>query len=314
MTTKTIILLLLLWVNHSLFGYCDRTKTSPKDIHTNIFEPRNLQIKGDFNAEKALLLLFPGDKSTLFLGRNTIHVVHWRCANCRPKRFQSMTSPEEEVFPAKEGMTTRAGQLLKFKTHNKERILMPISSSYYTDNLALAGRISSSFLGLALFEKSVDTWKLVTFDPAIQCFGHFMATPTTELLQIGKNYAFTLKSYVGGINLPQTCDKILIGQIDQQFKVLRYFDFFERKNADISMWKSQIRPTNYNVLFSDLEVIIKGKISTSDLPKWDIMYLSETIQKQLKKNDMFEFELHQNLSFNQNGYVIKNENLRILKN
>jgi len=285
--------------------------TAPKEIGINIFASRQIRIDGNFDIKKALIHLFPGNSVKLETSTTSIQVVNWRCSNCKPRHFEGMSSPEDEIFPAHEGMITRFRDKLEFEQNGKSYTLLTLTSGYYTPNQALMGRMSCSFLGLALFEKSGNGWDLKTFNPAIVCLGNFFNTPSPTLQKIGKNNAFAFDYYIGGKDTPKTCDRLLVGLIKGEFQPLYQQDFFKRQDGELSNWDAKIIVQNDSNQFANLEVVTTGKISKVDLDEWDIEYLPKSLQDKLQIRDDFRFELHQYLQFEKKKYQIKSDTLII---
>src|SRR6185312_10269443 len=140
-----------------------------KNIRYNLFSFHDVTLQETFSADSALTKLFPGSYYKLWRNdSDSIVFEAWRCKTCTRKIFQGWaTDSLGERFPYPDSNETQPRDTLLFKVNGKRSIIMSFCTTYLEEDFIGMGRMSSAFLGLALFTEENNKWVLKAFNPAI---------------------------------------------------------------------------------------------------------------------------------------------------
>ncbi|MDQ0106837.1 hypothetical protein J2T02_001950 [Chitinophaga terrae (ex Kim and Jung 2007)] len=240
-----------------------------KEVNDSILQARNLVVPGTFNAERALIQLFPGR----FYQRDKKLVINWTCSSCKAIAYEDangdMTDPK---FPFENGVATRLINEMDFRDASGKayKVISFNHSEFDADGLQMV-RFQGGVLGLAKFVLTDEGWKLRMFTPVIGGFGSFSQAPAPKPLQIGEDqYAFVVRHSNGAGGDAYYATSYLVAGINGVYKVIMSAPDVEKTNDPASGWTYSIATDGDKKQFRDIVITIKGTWVQDDaevLPK-----------------------------------------------
>ncbi len=285
----------------------------PKQINWNP-APTDLFIPGKiFSPELALKGLFPGSPQTLVSDNDTnysVNIVAWKCSNCK-QQLLSRWSEDTVVFPIPEGNMTSIGNTLSFTSDSGiKHVFISFSTielnSY--DEIRI-GRFSCATLGLAWFTQQRNGWKLMSFTPAIGCYGEFRDLPAIKMLRLGKNnYGCYIENNMSGAGGPTVGTLVVFAPMGREFKELLTIDDPYYLNSMFLSYDSKISgATSSNTQqFEDITLKIDGlcNIGNFDTIRDFKTSIPEELLPFTKARDSFSFKISRNYRFKEGVYQL----------
>lgn len=140
-------------------------------------------IPDTFSCDSVLSNLFPGN---VYYCQETI--ISWKCDDCKKRTFPDAIEGETIIFPRGEGNETRFLDTISWmQPDGTHYLLFCFSSSGPTTDFLRVGRFSKGNLGLALFRRMRDAWKLQAFDASVTTSGNFQAADHPSVCVTGSS-------------------------------------------------------------------------------------------------------------------------------
>lgn len=243
-----------------------------KNVSDTILQNRTLLLAGTFDAQKAMLQLFPGKYYSRSYGKEgKDELVNWECKTCQSKVYPDANQEEVEAFPFRDGVATRVINVMDFKdSSGMQYKVVAFNHSVFDAEGLQVSRFTGGLLGLAKFVLTDQGWKLRMYQPAIASYGAFAQCPTPRPLLIGKDqYAFVLPHSNGPGGGPFTKDYYLVAGINGGYQQIMAAYGVAKTQVDPeeqeSSWTSEYRvdPSN-KTYFRDIIITLKGTINAAD--------------------------------------------------
>ncbi|MGF6928234.1 hypothetical protein QFZ48_003734 [Chitinophaga sp. W2I13] len=242
-----------------------------KNVPDTILQNRTLLLAGTFNAQKALLQLFPGKYYNLTKDSYRNELINWECKTCKPKPYPDVNEDGNPVFPYPEGVATRLINEMDFKdATGLQYKVISFNHSVFDEEGFQTSRFTGGLLGLAKFVLTDEGWKLRMFQPAIQAYGAFSKCPTPKPLLIGDDqYAFMIKHSNGPAGGPYYGDYFLVAGINGGYQQVMAAHNAERTEVGaeegLSSWSSEYTvPAGDKKYFRDIVITLKGTATATD--------------------------------------------------
>lgn len=303
---KRMPLILLLQACVFVAGYAHATDEDLKkrNLSDTVLLQRNLLIADPFDAQKALLQLFPGNYYDLSSDGYTNKLISWECSTCTPKACPDVNEIEENNFPDKDGVATRLLNVMDFSDASgmKYKVISFNHSEYDTDGI-MTGRFSGGILGLAKFVQTPEGWKLRMFQPMIGAYGAFSHCPEPVPILIGQDqYAFLIRHLNGGAGGPFTGAFFLIAGDKGTYQQVMSVYGTERteggEEEPTCFWKSEIRcAVSDKQFFRDIIVTTKGTYYASDKEG-----MPDIVSSRIKGKQKGSFTIEQRYVYKGKGY------------
>ncbi|RFS20755.1 hypothetical protein DVR12_19555 [Chitinophaga silvatica] len=288
--------LLFLLLTFNVFAQEDVEMTT-KPVKDTILGNRTLLYAGTFNAEKALVQLFPGK---IFRKDKKI-VINWTCPSCKAVPYVDENGdPENAIFPFKEGVATRLINEMDFTDANGTayKVISFNHSPFDADGLQMV-RFQGGVLGMAKFILTDNGWKLRMFTPAIGGYGSFSQAPTPKPVQIGDDqWAFLLEHINGGAGGAYYAIGYLIAGIYGTYKKVMAAPYIRKVNDPEGEWSYTVEATGDKKQFRDLVFNVSGNYTEEDKE-----YLPEELQALIKGKKKGSFSFQQKYVHNGRYYV-----------
>lgn len=255
------------------FGQVPADGLKKKNISDTLLLPtRTLLLPGAFNAQSALLQLFPGKHYRLVDGKYVNEMINWECKTCKPKKYEDVNEDGLGSFPYSAGVATRLLDVMDFKDSSGLAYkVISFSHSEFDEDGATVSRFTGGLLGLAKFVQTDQGWNLRMFQPGIKAYGAFSSCPTPKPLLIGSDqYAFILKHSNGGAGGPYDGDYYLIAGVNGGYQQVMAAYRIERteggeEGEELSSWTSTYSvPASEKKYFRDILITLKGTVNAAD--------------------------------------------------
>lgn len=239
-----------------------------KNVSDTILQNRHLLLTGTFNAQKALLQLFPGKYYNLGEYKE---LISWECKTCKAVASDDENDDGHTTFPFPEGVATRLMNVMDFRDSSglQYKVISFNHSEYDADGLQVS-RFTGGVLGLAKFVLTDEGWKLRMFQPAIRAYGAFSQCPTPKPLLIGNDqYAFMIEHSNGPGGGPFDGADFLIAGINGGYKQVMAAYGTKRsevgEDEGMSSWTSEYTvPPSEKKYFRDIVITLKGIVKATD--------------------------------------------------
>lgn len=270
-----------------------------KELKDSVLGPRNLVVPGTFNAERALIHLFPGK----VYHKDKQLVINWTCKSCKGIPYEDVNGDIENAkFPMENGVATRLMNEMDFKDASGKayKVISFNSSDFDPDGLQMV-RFQGGVLGLAKFVLTDEGWKLRMFTPAVGAFGSFSQAPTPKPLQIGEDqYAFVVRHSNGAGGDAYHATAFLVAGINGVYKVIMMAGGVEKTNDPESGWTYSIDTEGDKKQFKDIVITIKGNCVPDDAD-----YLPEELRPLMKGKKKAQFTAVEKYVYNGRQYLPK---------
>lgn len=262
-----------------------------KNVPDTILQPRSLVLAGTFNAQKALLQLFPGKYYNLSKDKYRNELINWECKTCKPKPYPDVNGDGDAVFPYAEGVATRLINEMDFKdSTGLQYKVISFNHSVFDEEGLQTSRFTGGLLGLAKFVLTDGGWKLRMFQPAIKAYGAFSNCPAPKPLLIGNDqYAFMIKHSNGPGGGPFDGALFLVAGINGGYQQVMAAYGTERTEVGaeegLSSWTSEYTvPAGDKKYFRDIVITLKGTATSTDTDG-----LPEEVKNLLKGKNKIRF-------------------------
>jgi hypothetical protein len=255
-------------------GFAQQNKDDlvKKNVNDSILQNRNLSVPARFDAQKALLQLFPGKYYNLSK-KSGYHneLINWECKGCKTKTYEDVNEDAAPAFPFAMGVATRLLNVMDYKDSlgNAYKVIS-FNHSEFDEDGAMTSRFTGGLLGLAKFVQTGNGWKLKAFQPAIAAYGAFSKCPDPKPLLIGQNqYAFMIKHSNGGGGGPFNGAYFLIAGTNGAYQQVMAAYGIEKtevsEEEELCSWTSEYSvPPSEKRYFRDIIIHIKGQYTFSD--------------------------------------------------
>ncbi|MBS0031232.1 hypothetical protein ACTJJ0_29995 [Chitinophaga sp. 22321] len=254
-----------------VFGQSPAEALKKKNVSDTILQNRSLLLQGTFDAQRALLQLFPGKHYRLTDGKNVNEMINWECKSCAAKNYPDVNEDALGAFPYKDGVATRLINVMDFKDSTGQQYkVISFNHSGFDEDGTQTSRFTGGLLGLAKFVLTDNGWNLRMFQPAISAYGAFSQCPTPKPLLIGKDqYAFVIKHSNGGGGGPFDGNYYLVAGVNGGYQQVMAAYGIERTvggDEEQSSWQSTYTvPASDKKYFRDILVTLKGTVNAKDL-------------------------------------------------
>lgn len=242
-----------------------------KNVSDTILQNRTLLLQGTFDAQRALLQLFPGKHYKLVDGKYVNEMINWECKTCATKAYPDVNEDAPGNFPYKDGVATRLINVMDFKDATGQQYkVISFNHSEFDEDGAQVSRFTGGLLGLAKFVLTDNGWNLRMFQPAIRAYGAFSQCPTPKPLLIGEDqYAFIIKHSNGGAGGPYDGDYYMIAGVNGGYQQVMAAYGVEKTKVDdeeeLSSWESTYAaPPSDKKYFRDIVITLTGIINEKD--------------------------------------------------
>ncbi|RQO64602.1 hypothetical protein DBR43_33010 [Pedobacter sp. KBW06] len=273
---KSIFCLLLL--ASTLFNNCyaqnDDEDLKKITVSDTILKARNLIIPGPFNAQKALLKLFPGKYYNITKRSGYQNeLINWDIKTPDRKSYIDVNGYQGDLlFPFERGVATRLMNVMDFKdSTGLQYKVISFNHSEYDEEGLQTSRFTGGLLGLAKFALTKEGWKLRIFQPAIGGYGAFSNSPTPKPVLIGEDqYAFMIEHMNGGGGGPFFSALFLIAGTNGTYQqIMSAYGVKKTTGADEEVptsWSSEYSvPLSKKKYFRDIIITTKGTYASSNL-------------------------------------------------
>lgn len=272
---KSILFFLLLtstFLNTS-YAQNDDEYLKKTTISYTILEARNLIISGPFDAQKALLKLFPGKYYNITKKSGYQNeLINWDIKTPNRKSYTDVNGEQGDLlFPFERGVATRLMNVMDFKdSTGLQYKVISFNHSEYDEEGLQTSRFTGGLLGLAKFALTKEGWKLRIFQPAIGGYGAFSNCPTPKPLLIGEDqYAFMIEHLNGGGGGPFYGALFLIAGSNGTYQqIMSSYGVKKTTGADEEQpasWSSEYSvPLSKKKYFRDIIVTTKGSYTSTD--------------------------------------------------
>jgi hypothetical protein len=272
---RSILIFLLLtstFVNTS-YAQNDDEYLKKTTISDTILKTRNLIISGPFDAQKALLKLFPGKYYNITKKSGYQNeFINWDIKAPGRKSYTDVNGEQGDLlFPFERGVATRLINVMDFKdTTGLQYKVISFNHSEYDEEGLQTSRFTGGLLGLAKFALTKEGWKLRIFQPAIGGYGAFSNCPTPKPLLIGEDqYAFMIEHLNGGGGGPFFGALFLIAGTNGTYQqIMSAYGVKKTTGADEEVptsWSSEYSvPPSKKKYFRDIIVTTKGTYTSTD--------------------------------------------------
>ena len=288
---------------------------NPGEIDFNIFSKQDIILQDPFNPTEALHKLYHGDTikdEWDEYGYPFLEI--WKCDNCSQKKFEGTIIGDTILFPAPNGNDTRILNVYDFEDAEKNKFkIMATTSSEFSPYHERVGRYCCGILGLSLFQKKENAWKLIAFNPALGCFGMFQKVNKPEIIPDKYTFLLLLNNIVGGPAEPYWGDLSIIGLYNKEFKILLKESFTYRSGTfeGNPSWNTEVKIEHCENLFpKNIQLIIAGDFNYEKFIENDtISNLPKILRDKVKSGDDFLFEIKREYEFKKSNYIFSNERL-----
>ncbi|SHF07255.1 hypothetical protein [Pedobacter caeni] len=272
---KSVLFLLLF--TSAIFSTCyaqneeeDLKKIALSDT---ILKTRSLLIPGPFDAQKALLKLFPGQYYNLSKKAGYQNeLINWEIKKTVRKPYTDVNGDEGDLlFPFERGVATRLMNVMDFKdSTGLQYKVISFNHSEYDEEGLQTSRFTGGLLGLAKFALTKEGWKLRIFQPAIAGYGAFSNCPIPKPLLIGDDqYAFMIEHLNGGGGGPFFGALFLIAGTNGTYQqIMSAYGVKKTTGSDEeepTTWSSEYSvPPAKKKYFRDIIVTTKGTYTSSN--------------------------------------------------
>jgi hypothetical protein len=236
-------------------------------IKSDFFSVSNLTIPvtGDeLDSIVALKALFPGNFSRKYDGYPNNNTMIWVCKVCPKTVLAGGIYMNEEAlmdtFPDKWANFTEAIGTLSYQENNVQKEAVFFSTA---PDFPGSGRLEPGILGIAIFEKRKNEWRLNTFSPCVAAEGTFQSADEPQhTVPAGNQTFFELDG--GNANGAGASflyyDKYLFGVLHGKLSVLlkEYSTTCENFDDRMTHWATSVVPIPDQQEFPDLLLITKG--------------------------------------------------------
>lgn len=311
----TFLLLFMAFVTGTVRAKPRDEELKKKNLSDTILKGRTLTVPDPFDAQKALLALFPGIYYNLSSSDYNNELISWECKTCTPKACIDVNGMEDCVFPATGGVATRLMNVMDYSdaAGQQYKVISFNHSEYDADGIT-TGRFSGGILGLAKFMRTPEGWKLRIFQPVVRAYGAFSQCPTPKALLIGEDqYAFLIKHLNGGAGGPFGGATFLIAGADGSYlEVLAAYGTERTEGGEAGPncnWKSEVScPVSTKKYFRDIIITTKGRYYASDKEG-----MPEAVSRRLKGKKEGSFTIVRQYIYKGSGtgYVAQPENCTV---
>lgn len=300
-------------VHHVNSGEADVLK-SPKEIDINLFAKRKIRTAEPFQAIDAFAKLYPGDTVHEAWHEASSALITWKCSKCTPKQFAGLFEGDTVAFPCNYGNDTRLLNTHQFDANGTQyKVLSTTTSEFSADHLR-TGRFNCGILGLSLFQRKNNQWELISFNPALGCYGMFQTVEHTEIASLKNNFLVYVNNRTGGPGGPYWGDIVITGIYNNEFKELGLVSNTSREGAyeGGGNWKSELKitQTGAGLLPLTIQLITSGEY---DYDKFiindDISNLPESLRKTARPKDHCTFVIIRTYTFKNGSYQLEAETL-----
>ncbi len=300
--------------NSSSYNSCDNIPIKqPKEINFDIFSKRNLTLSNPFDPIDALHKIYQGDTVKDDEGKNYPVIEIWKCNKCKLKKFESTIIEDTITFPFEVGNDTRILSVFDFQDSSKNNYkILTTTTSEFSEMHVRVGRYIPGILGLSIFQNINNKWNLISFNPALGCYGMFQTVNTSEIITGKNSFLITINNIVGGPAEPYWGNLTLIGLYNNEFKILleesgtyRLGNFSGNSN-----WNTRvlIEKENPNSPPATIQLIISGDFNYDKYITNDILSnLPKALKEVTKKDEDYLFKIKKYYILKKGKYILTNE-------
>jgi hypothetical protein len=287
----------------------------PPSIDYQDFEEKTISISLSFTPEQVMKTIFGKNYFYVLNDPDTIKTALWKNQNFPLKSIPNTYSEEKFFFP--DSSLTYDTRYLKdtiwANSEGKKYALISFSTSpiEYAD-LALVGRFSCAFLGVALFEQKADSFQLIDKNLGIGCYGAYSHAPLPSLVKIGaKKYALLIEQVNGGAGGPYY-GVMFLHSLDKRNQLLFSESLTSRTMGVGSSWHSKIVFDSLsNKEMYDFKLITKGELMRDSFENIgeSIDGLPLLLRNLMKKKDLTSFTWIREYTFKNGSYATAAERI-----
>lgn len=302
-------------LHHVNSGEINSVIKSPKEIAINLFSKRKIRTADPFQSIDAFAKLYPGDTIHEAWHEASSALITWKCSKCTKKEFAGLFEGDTVAFPCSYGNDTRLLNTHEYNNSNgsQYKVVSTTTSEFSADHLR-TGRFNCGILGLSLFQKKTNQWELISFNPALGCYGMFQTVEHTELVNQKNNFLVYVSNRTGGPGGPYWGDIVLAGIYNNEFRELGVVNSTSREGAyeGDGTWKTELKiiQTGSGFLPAKIQLITSGEYEYDKfIINDDISNLPESLRKTAKPKDKCRFVILRNYIFKNGTYQLESETL-----